>query len=591
MGWVKNLITSTLTFNITQFFLLLNYCLLIFIMKKAGFDNHIISFFSNYLVDRKTNYFWNNFISPIFNVNVGVGQGSALSPILLALYLSPFIYILENHLKNLKIPIFIISFVDDGLFISQNKSINISNSHLFYSYNILTKLLEKFSLIVEHSKTEIFYFNRSQGVFNPPPLELTPLGRSILWPNDLWKYLGFIFNRKLTFHQHVNFYTNKLISTVKCMKLLSNSNCGINPPQKCLLYRTCVLSIVLYGFQLWFYNHAPMMYHLKALGKIQRRVAIWILGAFKTSPSYSIKAITGLIPIKLHFQKLGGRLQLWAYKLLPNYLIRSLINPQNSVPTSQNFIYLDSLTNRQHSLIKSYLVNIANKFNESFLFFIPLHSEFSPGLRIIDNFSDHISFNIHNKEKDDKHCAHQLDELALESSSSSSTTIIASDTSIKNDVATSILHTYTYNRPIIKMIHQAVHITSTEAELFAIRCGINQALNLDNMSKVIVITNSIHVARKIFELFVHPYQVQSAAILSDLCKFFMCHKNNSIEFWEYPSCLKWHLHNGINKETKTFNPIPLFLCKISWDFSKKSKSNTILKVWKIMFQASNLKGN
>jgi len=55
---------------------------------------------------------------PIFNINVGVGQGSALSPILFALYLSPFIYILENRLKNLKIPISIISFVDDGLFIS-----------------------------------------------------------------------------------------------------------------------------------------------------------------------------------------------------------------------------------------------------------------------------------------------------------------------------------------------------------------------------------------------------------------------------------------------------------------------------------------
>ena len=35
-------------------------------------------------------------MSPIFNVNVGVGQGLALSPILSALYLSPFIYILEN---------------------------------------------------------------------------------------------------------------------------------------------------------------------------------------------------------------------------------------------------------------------------------------------------------------------------------------------------------------------------------------------------------------------------------------------------------------------------------------------------------------
>ena len=222
--------------------------LLTLIMKKAGFNNHIISFFSNYLMDRKTNYFWNNFTSPIFNVNVGMGQGSVLSPILSALCLSPFIYILENHLKNVKIPISIISFLDNGLFISQNKSINISNSYLFYSYNVLTKLLEKFSLIIEHSKTEIFHFNRFQGVFNHPPLNLTLLGGSILWLNDSWKYLGFIFNRKLMFYQHINFYANKSISTVKCMKLLGNSNHGINPLQEHLLYRTCVLPIMLYGF-------------------------------------------------------------------------------------------------------------------------------------------------------------------------------------------------------------------------------------------------------------------------------------------------------------------------------------------------------
>jgi len=234
---------------------------------------------------------------------------------------------------------------------------------------------------------------------------------------------------------------------------------------------------------------------------------------------------------------------------------------------------------------------MANKFNESLLSFIPLHSEFSPELRIIDNSLDCISFNVHNKEKDNKHRTHQLDKLALEFSLSPFTTIIASDASIKNDVATSILHTYTYNKPIIKMIHHVVHVTSTKVELFAIICSINQALNLDNVSKVIVITNSIHMARKIFEPSIHPYQVQLVAIFADLCKFFMCHRNNSIKFWEFPSYLKWYLHNEVNKETKTFNPILLFLCKISWDLSKKSKSDTILKAWKMTFQASNLKGN
>jgi len=73
----------------------------------------VVNFFADYLVSKKTNYTWNNLSSPTFEVNVEVGQRSALSPILLALYLFPFLYILENCLKNLNIPISIISFVDD----------------------------------------------------------------------------------------------------------------------------------------------------------------------------------------------------------------------------------------------------------------------------------------------------------------------------------------------------------------------------------------------------------------------------------------------------------------------------------------------
>ena len=343
-GWIKNLSTSTLTFDIAQFFPSLNYCLLTLILKKTEFNNHVVSFFSNYLVGRKTNYLWNNFFSPIFDVNVGVGQRSMLSPILSALYLSLFLYILEKCLKNLNILISIISFVDDELFISQNKSFHISNSCLFYNYNVMMKLLEKFGLIVEHSKTEVFHFNRSHGDFNPPSLNLTPIEGSVLQPKNIWKYLDFIFNRKLVFHQHINFYFNKAMSTVKYMKILGNSNRGINLSQKCLLYRSCILPIVLYEFQLWFYNHALLSYHLKILGKIQRRAAIWILGAFKTSLMLGIEAIVRLIPIKLYLQKLSGRSQPWAYLLSPNYLIWSLIDSSNSRFSSQHPNSLDSLT-------------------------------------------------------------------------------------------------------------------------------------------------------------------------------------------------------------------------------------------------------
>jgi len=43
-------------------------------------------------------------------------------------------------------------------------------------------------------------------------------------------------------------------------------------------------------------------------------------------------------------------------------------------------------------------VDSANRVNECFPSFNPLNLEFSPGFRVIDNFSDHISFNLFNKK-------------------------------------------------------------------------------------------------------------------------------------------------------------------------------------------------
>ena len=153
--------------------------------------------------------------------------------------------------------------------------------------------------------------------------------------------------------------------------------------------------------------------------------------------------------------------------------------------------------------------------------------------------------------------------MILEYSSSPSVAIIASDASIKNNVATSIAHIHVFDKPLLKMIHYAIHVTSTKAELFAIRCSINQLLSVNNISKIVVITDSIHVVKKIFDPSIYPYQTQSVTILSDLHQFFNCCETNSIKFWECPSCLKWCLHNEVDKETKMFNLKPLYPCKNS----------------------------
>jgi len=184
-GWTKNNITSTLAFDITQFFPSINHRLLPLIMKKAGCHSRVVQFFSNYLIDRKTWYCWNNFSSFFFNIDIGIGQGSALSSILSALYISLVFHILEKCLKNLEIPVSILSFINDGLFIVQSKSLTVSNSLFFCSYNVISSILDKFSLILEYGKTEVFHFSRAQEVFNPSPLDLSAIGGPILKPKDI----------------------------------------------------------------------------------------------------------------------------------------------------------------------------------------------------------------------------------------------------------------------------------------------------------------------------------------------------------------------------------------------------------------------
>ena len=168
---------------------------------------------------------------------------------------------------------------------------------------------------------------------------------------------------------------------------------------------------------------------------------------------------------------------------------------------------------------------------------------------------------------------------------------MVTDASVKNNIASSIVHIHVHNKPIVKMLHHAINIMSTEAEFFTIRCGINQASHLQNISKIIVVTNSIYTAKKIFDPSSHPLQKQVALILNDLRDFFNCHYENIVEFCKCPSKSKWNLHKYVDIENKSFNLILLLPAKNSWDFSKKSECNNIISNQKMTFQASDLKGN
>ena len=190
--------------------------------------------------------------------------------------------------------------------------------------------------------------------------------------------------------------------------------------------------------------------------------------------------------------------------------------------------------------LKSPLIDADNKRNEFFLLFSFFNDKFIPRKHLVDTFSDCFSFHPHtlNIQK----YIEYLEKIAIRASSNPFSSIIVSNASIKNQVATSISHIYSFNKPIIKTLYRAINITTAKAELFTIRCSINQAVADPCTKHIIVITNCLHIARKIFDLSTHLYQIHSAAISSELREFFSKYSTNCIEFWDCPSKQQWTLH-------------------------------------------------
>ena len=68
-----------------------------------------------------------------------------------------------------------------------------------------------------------------------------------------------------------------------------------------------------------------------------------------------------------------------------------------------------------------------------------------------------------------------------------------------------MLYVWSGHNTIAKTIHYVVNEITTKAELFTIRCEINQAVQISHISHIVIITNTIHLVKYIFDSSTHLY--------------------------------------------------------------------------------------
>ena len=117
---------------------------------------------------------WFYFILFLYGYRCWLRIGT-ISSLICSFYYSNFLHLWKKNKKSKYFCFFFLLFVDNELFISQEKSFTNTNTNLFCSYNIMFSLLDQFGLVVKYRKTEIFYFSRLYSTFNPLALDLSQI--------------------------------------------------------------------------------------------------------------------------------------------------------------------------------------------------------------------------------------------------------------------------------------------------------------------------------------------------------------------------------------------------------------------------------
>jgi len=124
-----------------------------------------------------------------------------------------------------------------------------------------------------------------------------------------------------------------------------------------------------------------------------------------------------------------------------------------------------------------------------------------------------------------------------------------------------------------------MNITSVEAELMAIYSSLISAMEYQDVHEIIVITDSITAAKKIFKSHINPLQTSIIPIATGVKEFLVRDNCNCIHFWYCPSKAEWPRHKIVNTQVKEADDFPILPSKISFLFSRKKKCNDILKEW------------
>ena len=284
-------------------------------MHESGLRGHLPVFVENFMRDREFNVRIGTTMSDNFIQEMGVPQGSIISPTLFNLKINS---ITKCLLQNVEPSLY----VDDFLISYRSKNLNSIKRKLQLCLRNLGVWCNENGFKFSATKTVCVHFTKSRKLH--PDLELYLNGHKIPIVNQV-KFLGIIFDKKLTFLPHIKYVKDKCLKALNLIKVVSGTEWGGDRKVLLRLYRSLIRSKLDYGSIV--YGSARKSY-LQILDPIAHQGLRLALGAFRSSPVESLLTEANELPLYLRRQKLSIQycIKLAAHTRNPTY--DCVYNPQ-----------------------------------------------------------------------------------------------------------------------------------------------------------------------------------------------------------------------------------------------------------------------
>lgn len=261
-------------------------------LQDMDLKGHLPTFVSNFLKDRHFSVRVGNTFSQDFTQEMGVPQGSILSTTL-------FNVKINSIVKCLKVGVECSLYVDDLLICYASKNMHIIERQLQQCLNNLQTWCDENGFKFSPAKTVCMHFCRQRKLHLDPELYLNNIPLPVV-PEA--KFLGLLFDSKLTFVPHIKKLKTKCTKALNLIKVVANTDWGADRKVLLRLYRSLVRSKLDYGSIVY---GAACKSYIKILDPIHNQGLRLCLGAFRTSPADSLCVEANEPPLEYRRIRLG----------------------------------------------------------------------------------------------------------------------------------------------------------------------------------------------------------------------------------------------------------------------------------------------